>query len=336
MRNDDLNAIWIEIETDDKNRKVLQRLVYVHLLWRAYIGSSGLPSRRFLSIEIPEGETEAFDDFSVPQGFTMNIGKPSVKHKGYAACILQASASDRNDVFSILAQDILEELSRQKDAMLYISALKMRILKWSDFFKNTSNNKLSEKQVIGLVGELTYLKQMLDDGLEVLFNYWNGPIKSAQDFQGNRVAVEIKASVSNRLEIVHISSEEQLDDGDWSALYLVVYRIKSNNDTGVTLPELIDIIAEKLSDQQKKCFYAKLFCMGYVIEDKMYYKKRYSIIERKVFEVKSGFPRIVRSELSKGIMDIRYSLSLNNCNEFEVDWKEMVEGIKENEYGESG
>ena len=336
MRNDDLNLIWNEIEVNNNERKVLQRLVYIHLLWRAYIGSSGLPSRRFLSIEIPEGEVGAFDEFSIPQGFTLSIGEPGVKHKGYVACILQASTSDQNDVFSILAQDILEELSRQNNEMMYISTLKMRILKWSDFFKNTPNRKLSDKEIIGLIGELTYLKQMSDSGFDSMFDFWNGPIKSAQDFQGSHVSVEIKTSVSNCLELVHISSEEQLDDGDWNALYLVVYRIENNNYMGFTLPELIDIIVATLPEQQKKYFFAKLLCMGYVKEDEMYYKKRYSVSERKVYEVKNGFPRIVSSELPKGIKGIKYCLCLDNCNDFELKWEQMVEGIKRCEYGENG
>ena len=109
MKNNDLETIWIDIEMQQKTRdRFYQRMVYVELLYRAYIGSSGIPARRFLAIEIPETETKEFDTFTVPKGFTLDIGVPGIKHEGYAACILQAASSDMNDVFTIVAKDVLD------------------------------------------------------------------------------------------------------------------------------------------------------------------------------------------------------------------------------------
>ena len=59
MKNNDLNTTWIDIEVHPNSReRFLKRMVYVDLLYRAYIGASGIPSRRFLSIEIPEKDIE--------------------------------------------------------------------------------------------------------------------------------------------------------------------------------------------------------------------------------------------------------------------------------------
>ena len=330
MKNDDLNAIWIEIESQRKDHKgFLQRMVYQDLLYRAFIGSTGIPATRFLSIEIPEEKGKQFDSFTAPQGFTLTIGEPSVKHKGYGACILKAAASDQNDVFSVLTKDILEDLRKQKDADLYIEALKRRVEKWREFFKNPAKNKLSEKAVIGLIGELSFIKDLHSSGIREVVDYWNGPIKSAQDFQGDAVAIEVKTTSSNKLEYVHISSEIQLDDDQREALFLAAYRIERNDAGGTTLPTLIEQVAAMISESQKARFYANLYCLGYKAEDANLYNKGYSVKELKVYKVTDGFPRILRPDLPQGVMDVSYKLSLLNCTSFESDLGAIVNSIKE-------
>lgn len=336
MKSNDLNTIWIDIEVQHNSRdRFLQRMVYVDLLYRAYIGASGIPSKRFLSIEIPEKDTNQFDTFTVPQGFTLSLGDPVVKHAGYAACVLQATSSDQNDVFAIVAQDILDDLRKQKEAEKYIETLKRRIEKWREFFKNPARNRLSERMVIGLFGELSFIRELKESGIEIASDLWNGPIKSAQDFQGERVAVEVKTASSNSLEYVHISSEAQLDETDRDALYLVAYRIERNDATGTTLPEMIKQVSLMLDEQQRVRFMANLTYLGYSEEDDALYSKRYSLKERKAYKVEDGFPRMLRADLPQGVMDISYRLALQACDSFAVEFDEIPQAIKEYEYGES-
>ena len=324
----------IEVQRNSRER-FFQRMVYVDLLYRVYIGVSGIPSRRFLSIEIPEKETNQFDTFTVPQGFTLSVGSPSVKHEGYAACILQSASSDQNDVFAIVAKDILDDLRKQKDADKYVATLKRRIEKWREFFKYPTKRRLSEKMVIGLFGELTFIKDLKDCGIELIADLWNGPIKSSQDFQGEQVAIEVKTASSNSLEYVHISSETQLDLADREALFLVGYRVERNDATGISLPELIIQVSDLLSEQQRSRFKANLTCLGYAEEDDAFYNKRYSIKECQVYRVQDGFPRILRADLPQGIMDINYRLALKSCEEFAVEFDEIPLAVKEYEYGQS-
>ena len=336
MKSKNLNSLWIDMEGRHSERdRALQRLVYVDLLYRAYIGASGIPSKRFLSIEIPEKDTNQFDTFAVPQGFTLSLGDPGVKHAGYAACVLQAASSDQNDVFAVVAQDILDELRKQKEAEKYIETLKRRIEKWRDFFKNPARNRLSERMIIGLFGELTFIRELRESGIEIASDLWNGPIKAAQDFQGERVAVEVKTASSNSLEYVHISSETQLDEAGRDALYLVAYRIERNDAAGTTLPEMIKQVALILDEHQRARFTAKLTCLGYSEEDDALYNKRYSIKERNTYKVEDGFPRILRADLPQGVMDISYWLALQACDAFTVKFDEISQAIKEHENGEN-
>lgn len=336
MKNDDLNSVWIDIEVQGNSReRFYQRMVYVDLLYRAYIGSSGIPSKRFLSIEIPEGKIKEFDAFTVPKGFTLDIGSPGIKHNGYAACVIQAASSDLNDVFTIVAKDILDNLREVKEADKYISSLKHRIKKWRDFFKSPTKDKLTDKTVIGLVGELNFIKELMEKGITNAINLWNGPIKSAQDFQGDLIAIEVKTTSVNSMEYVHISSEAQLDKEDREALFLVAYRVERNDVTGIMLPSLIQKISEMLSEQHRRRFWANLTCLGYSAEDAALYNKGYSFKERKVYKIEEGFPKVLRSDLPIGVMDLSYKLALQTCDEYIAEFDEIPQAIKEFEYGQS-
>lgn len=336
MKSDDLNKIWIDIEVQHNSREhFLQRMVYVDLLYRVYIGTSGIPSKRFLSIEIPEKDINQFDTFTVPQGFTLSLGDPGVKHVGYSACVLQAASSDQNDVFAVVSQDILDELRKQKESDKYVEILKRRIEKWRTFFKNPVKNQLSERMVIGLFGELSFIRELREAGIEIASDLWNGPIKSAQDFQGDRVAIEVKTASTNSLEYVHISSEAQLDEADREALYLVAYRIERNDASGTALPEMIKQAALMLDEQRRARFEANLTCLGYRDEDAALYSKRYSIKERNAYKIEDGFPRVLRADLPQGVMDISYKIALQVCDTFAVEFDAIPQAIKEYEYGES-
>lgn len=334
MRNDELDSVWLEVEIqNDSQDKRYQRMVYVDLLYRAYIGATGIPAKRYLSIEIPQTDKEKIDAFTVPKGFTVSITEPNVKHAGYVACVLQATTAEQNDVFTVVAKDILDELRKKKSSNEYITTLIHRVEKWRDFFKNPARKKLSEEVEIGLIGELSLIETLLDNEVLCGVDLWNGPIRAAQDFQGDAVAMEVKTSVSNSLEHVYISSEVQLDDSERDALYLVVYRVERNDAQGVKLPELVTRIHERLSEQQKNRFIASLLCLGYVNEDSNLYTKGYIVREQKIYKVEEGFPRVLRRNLPQGVTDVDYKLSLFCCASYETNIGTMVEMIKGYEHG---
>lgn len=160
---------------------------------------------------------------------------------------------------------------------------------------------------------------------------WNGPIKSAQDFQGKYVAIEVKTTTDNSLEYVNISSEIQLDGGG-KELFLVAYRIERNDANGVTLPQIVERIANNLTEQQKNRFYAALMCLGYLPEDSGSYNKGYIVKELNNYQVREGFPRLLRSNMPQGVHDLKYRISLSNCSAYLTEWDVIISSIEEHEY----
>lgn len=334
MKNNELEHFWHDVELK-KNTGIrsYQRMVCIDLLYRVYVGAIGMPAKRYISIEIPEDEVAQFDSFTAPKGFTLTLDAPSVKHDGFATCVLQSASHDQNDVFTIVALDILHELSKKKHAKEYVVTLKQRIAKWREFFKNPTSKKLTKEMVTGLWGELMLLKISHDSGITTIADMWNGPIKSAQDFQGRDVAIEVKTTTANQLDYVNISSEAQLDGAERKALYLVAMRIERNDANGITLPQLVDKVARALTEQQQKRFYAALLCLGYSPEDASLYNYGYTLRDQVNYSVVNGFPRLLRNDLPRGVCDLQYKVSLSSCSEYVTEWKAVVATIKEYEYG---
>lgn len=339
MRTDKLEKIWEEIEGQRENSSQTiqrQRMICIDMPCRIYVGVNGIPSCRFMAFDIPKEDISRFNPFTSLRGITVAIAEPILQHENFYACVLQAASCDQNDVFTIVASDILQKMHDCSSADNYVEVLKQRIEKWRIFFEKAVGQQLSDRMVIGLWGEINLIHELQNEKIMTAEDLWNGPLKSAQDFQGNEIAIEVKTSVSNQLENVMISSEIQLDDSHFNALFLIAFRIERNDENGITLPQLVDMVSCKLADEQKKRFYAALLCLGYDPSHSQLYTKGYILKEQRNYYVKSGFPRIIRSDVPHGVCNIKYEVSLSTCSEFQVDWDRVIAAIKEYEYGQAG
>lgn len=335
MVNENIDFLWDNLQDSaKKNSKPYHRMVCTGLLYRAYIGVTGIPLRRFAEIEIPRKEAEKFRAFIIPKGFNIDIREPSTVHTGYLSCSLEAATPEDNDVFTIVAKDILEELNKSKEAQGFISILIDRINKWKEFFKSYENRRMSDEYVIGLFGELLTMKKLIEMGIPNVISFWNGPLRSAQDFQCTNVAIEVKTTTKNKLSSVNISSEYQLDDSEIKSLYLIAYRLEADND-GIKLPELIDSVANMLTAEEKGRYFASLYCMGYKEEDAESYSQGYCPKEIITYRVHGDFPRLIRRNVPQNVFDTQYKLSLAACEPYITSVDEIAYAIRENENGEA-
>jgi hypothetical protein len=66
-----------------------------------------------------------------------------------------------------------------------------------------------------------------------------------------------------------------------------------------------------------KLFEERLLSAGYLDRDE-YKSFLYSLGEIRQYEVRDGFPRIMRSQLSNGIGSVKYEVELADCQPFEI------------------
>ena len=327
----DLEAAWQEIESKKaEGSSEYVKMVCPDLLCRVYIGITGIPSKRYIIFEIPEAEKHQFDAFVEPKGFKLSLEETVVKHSGYVSCIMQASSSANNDVFSIVVSDIIDAVRSEDDPCDYVQTLRETIEKWREFFRSAAQKILSDKQIIGLFGDLSFLKQAMEAGVDFAPDMWNGPLRAPQDFQGEKTAVEIKSVSTNVIKSVHISNEAQLDNSKYDRLYLSVYRIERNDKKGVTLPELAENIASAMIPARRKRFYAKLTCGGYDREKAVeLYTRGYLVRENVSYRVEDDFPKIARDMLPAGISEVEYILNLQACENSRTSFESVLESVKE-------
>jgi len=327
------SSIWRDVELDVHSLRYaqrLQRLVMRDSLFRVYVAVDGLTFCRMLLLEIPEDQLRLFERFNELEGLMVKSEKNGQEKKGCATCVIGASESSENDIFSIVADDILLSLSGVIIENVYAETICQRLDKWKEFFKNRKKNLLSDDQIIGLLGELEFLKALLERGISTAFGMWNGPLETAQDFQCEKVAVEIKTTRAAEPDYVTISSLAQLNIENREHLFLVVYKFEKIEGSGVTLPEKIAQVITLLTPVEQILFSAKLLCMGYCDESSHLYRTRYAYRNCWYYTVEGSFPRITKEDVPSGIFACTYRLHLDVCAPFITDIDTIISTMEDN------
>ena len=324
----ELIDIWEDLEKANQNG--MRKLVCSDLLCRTYIGT--IDSKRCLYIEFPDALTVQLNKLRDYEGLELLVKKTGYEQNGCTSLILLSGSEKQNDEFTIIAKDILTSLHGINDAKHYADKIFERISSWAEFFTARKEEKLSHNVEVGLFGELFCMKQQFEAGVTEADKWWNGPQKSAQDFQTKNVCLEVKTTTANELAKVHISDVGQLtlnEDHSGSRLFLAVYRLIPDNLKGMTLPELIDQVKGIIPEDRKSMFDASLGLVGYSDKLRDQYSDKFTAVERRVYEVKDDFPRLTRNVIPAAITDVKYVLYLNDCDKYLSDFSAIVDLLKD-------
>jgi hypothetical protein len=149
---------------------------------------------------------------------------------------------------------------------------------------------------------------------------WKGPLKDSVDFVIGGIGVEVKTSAGLRPLKVRISNEKQLSDEGLDLLVLNCYELTSRQDgVGQTLNEIIERIRSQLMANDLANFNDLLISGGYAeIHRGRYERTQYTVIQNSKFTVSGEFPRIISSNLSRGLGNVSYDLFLDVCENFRI------------------
>ena len=193
--------------------------------------------------------------------------------------------------------------------------------KWMRLLQAATDDILSSSEQKGLIGELLYLQEILDE-LEPseALNAWVGPEGSDQDFIFAHSWAEIKA-VSITATDVQISSLQQLDQDDKG--HLVVFFMDKTSNTGaqnISLPKVIYQVEERLpTELLRDSFYCKLAQYGYLNRDKEKYSSTYyRFAECRKYEILNDSPKLVRANVPDAVVNAKYILDLLMLEEWKV------------------
>jgi len=219
------------------------------------------------------------------------------------------------EIFEVLCKDLVESSGQAPTLNEAVSLLKSRLILWTELFKGLKG--VTRQQVYGLAAELSFLKIWLENQTNKNLDVWVGPNGTSQDFisMTGVNAVEVKAS-SNDLNSVRISSLEQLDFA--GNLVLAVFPISSDKEDSnepLNLSNLVASIENMLPQNQIDAFRRKLAMIGLTLNDEIN-AIHFVLGEPQYFDVRAGFPRLIKSAISSEIFNCSYDISLISLADF--------------------
>jgi hypothetical protein len=220
------------------------------------------------------------------------------------------------DLSCAIFNTIKEITIPQKSAEIF----KEMILKWSTFFSNKKNDKLGEKEVMGLWGEIFFLKSLIIkeeiDTNEIL-NAWRGPYDSNRDFEFSTKHIEVK-TIKHDADVVDISSEFQLSIENDIEVDLKVLKVRQE-DNGFSLKQIVEetITEILLRNGQIDLFYSALYQKVNLNDLNEYDNFCFAINSNQTYDVNNiDFPKITSNELKDGLSKVKYKIELSKIISF--------------------
>ena len=215
---------------------------------------------------------------------------------------LRFSLEDDNlkDIFYKFCEDIIQSTSDSElnDGFLLIIR---RWETWISFFQRTSL-PLTESEIIGLIGEIYFLQNVLAQryGVDRALESFIGVDKTHKDFEIDESWYEVK-SIHNGTRAVKISSIQQLDAKNVGKLEILTFDQGTPGTTDrITLNSIIKQFRESLNTSQMLVLDEKLRKANY-IEDERYDEYCYLFLRQDEYTVREDFPRITHDSLPQGI-----------------------------------
>lgn len=325
-----VDAVWTALDVDLSTvpglllRRIIVPGIDVHL-------TQERPSRLhgFL-VKIQDKPGLLWKDLRPSQGLDIKVDA----RPGHDVTLLLSERDSRfHEVFTALVADLirgLESLSMQPKGQrpLTLDFLSSRIIRWQACLQ-ANRDGLSEERAAGLFGELSTMAALLKYGVDptLAVDRWTGPARAIQDYQFDRLTLEIKASRQTQPTNVRISSERQLDASMHERLVLIHYALDQRSDgSGTTLPGIVSSIRDTLgTGYAGMAFDDRLMDYGYLdLHGPRYADRSYTIRSVDYFDVREPMPRIVEQDLPAGVGKVSYDLALAACEPFRVTADEMA------------
>jgi len=246
--------------------------------------------------------------------------------------------NEQVSIFRALCADILDATRdlESEDSAAAARRVLLRIERWQELLKRRREQLLSRQAIIGLVGELLFLRDYAFDLMQrhEAVASWRGPYGEEQDFGIGNTIVEIKTQLSTADQYLKISSEAQLDSTSGSIVIChqtLASGTAGSSNSARTLNELVAEIRNLILESNPASldlFEASLMAAAYDVREE-YDEESWVPVSLRIFEVCDTFPRLVPDNIPAGIQAVSYRILPNACSEFERDetWlREVVFG----------
>jgi hypothetical protein len=245
--------------------------------------------------------------------------------------VLECKTAPYLENFTRIIKEVLEDYD-SSDTDIHKSLARI-ISKWRHFLSEPKYNLMSEENIIGLIGELLFLKKLTSNNVENSVNYWTAD-RGEEDFTNNNVIIEVKTTLKEKHEHI-INGIDQLKIVDGHQKYILsILLFPKADERDLNLPDVINDVSQDLMHQPKTFddFFKKLKSRGYDQRDAdLVYN--YSYYRGGFFKVDNSFPKLTTNDLNlplnPRISKVRYMIDmegLHNLNFISTDPKSLLNG----------
>jgi len=225
-------------------------------------------------------------------------------------------------VFAPFVEDVAACFAAQTDDSSAVDSFVARFGHWRRLLSGATAGGLGTEAAQGLWGELWVLRHLLHPAWsDDVVDAWTGPDRDDNDFRHRKVAIEVKTTRADNPETVRIDSERQLDSPPGTDLVLIALAVDAHrHGAGESLPAMVDACRALVRPPKGDAFEDRLLAWGYSDADRAHYNDRnYRLRSLDIFEVGTGFPRVVESLLPTGVGSVSYRLALDACRSWQID-----------------
>ena len=269
-----------------------------------------------LLLEIPADEVPS--DLALPRsnGFVVEPILLGGSHGGVVRFALALTDRSYAAVFRVLCEDVAEAAAGGSTPRSALRSWTGRLHIWQAFMARHGSEGLSDSAVLGLIGELLFLRDELAPrtGLDSAVTMWAGPRGEPNDFALPGGFVEIKATARQAPELIEIANADQLDDRRGSIL-LGHLRLRPDSG-GVTLPQLAADLRRRVAAEAPHRLAdldGLLLSAGYLNAHDDLYTRAYRRERLDLFTVSGTFPRLTRADFRAGVRSCSYTIELAAC-----------------------
>lgn len=209
-------------------------------------------------------------------------------------------------LFYKFCEDLVEQTRETRERSEGYTAIVNRYFQWKKMFVSSKGNLLTEPEIMGLIGEILYLKGTLAEriGLYRALKSWSGQELTHKDFSFDDTWVEVK-TVKSGGQTVKISSLEQLDSEYEGELAVYSLEKMSMAYNGITLNKLIIQVRDLFpAGEERDQFMANVALQGYEYHN-IYDEYVYEISGYRRYRVAEEFPRLTVKDVASAIKGLR-------------------------------
>ncbi|UOB05865.1 PD-(D/E)XK motif protein [[Acidovorax] ebreus] len=249
------------------------------------------------------------------QGFTVSNSEHD--GDGVTWLALTRSAHGSVELFAAMVADVAHAMDTEAgaDEKRLLRIFLGRIRAWQEFMRKGAQS-LSAESEIGLVGELTLLRMIIDSGVPpaAAIESWVGPFDGVRDFELGTGSIEVKATLSAAGFPAKIGSLEQLDDSVRQPLFLAGARLRQT-ESGLRLPEFVAEMRDVAAGEAEavRLLSERLIAAGYFNAHADRYIRRFALADTRIVEVKEGFPRLTLGSVPLGVTKATYEIDLDKA-----------------------